>query len=283
MSDEAGRRDPRETPGAKPKAWVRLLALGAVLITAWHLFASFLWIAPYSENAREIVPGDALRNYMLPMFGQSWSVFAPEPINGDYSFEVRASLPDGTDTDWVSATDVELSMIRRTLVPPRAGIQSTELASRYKSAYDALDGSQKSIIGGNLQTEEWRADLREALERAGDAADAADSEAGVSGTGDADPAASGSEEIEAILAQERSAAAYATQVAHAIWGDEVRAVQFRVSRQNIVPFAQRHDPDAERPDAVIVASGWRGTVVEPGQNEENFARVFRAQYERIAR
>ena len=124
---------------AKPKVWVRVVALIAVLFTGWHVFASFLWIAPYSQNAREVVPGEMLTNYMIPLFGQSWSVFAPEPINGDYHFNVRATLDDGSETGWVSATDVELSMIQYNLTPPRAGIQSSEVASSYKGAFDSMD------------------------------------------------------------------------------------------------------------------------------------------------
>ena len=83
----------------------------AMALTGFHLFASFLWIAP-SSTLREVIPGNLLSQYMIPMWGQSWSVFAPEPINGDYYFDVRAvvSTPDGGEetTDWVRATDVEL-------------------------------------------------------------------------------------------------------------------------------------------------------------------------------
>src|SRR5690625_6020841 len=33
------------------------------------LFATFLWIAP-SSALRDVVPGNALQSYMIPMFGQ---------------------------------------------------------------------------------------------------------------------------------------------------------------------------------------------------------------------
>lgn len=248
-------------PPAKIKPWVRLVALGAVLFTGWHVLASFLWIAPYSANAREVVGNKALSSYMLPFFGQSWSVFAPEPINGDYHFNVRATLGDGTETGWVSATDVELSMIQYTLTPPRAGIQSVELASAYKSAYDDLTDTQQAAVGGDYIVDEWEVGLEAALaNQEGDDVSASES----------------------YLAEEHRAVAYATQVAHAIWGDEVETVQFRVSRQNIIPFADRHDPDATRPEPTIVLPGKRGPVVEAGQNEAAFADVFRAQFERIS-
>src|SRR5690625_7741122 len=60
----------------------RTVTLVAVLFTAFHVFATFLWIAP-SSPLRAVVPGNALQSYMIPMFGQSWSVFAPEPIRSE--------------------------------------------------------------------------------------------------------------------------------------------------------------------------------------------------------
>lgn len=246
-----------------------MVALIAVLFTGWHVFASFLWIAPYSQNAREVVPGEMLTNYMIPLFGQSWSVFAPEPINGDYHFNVRATLDDGSETGWVSATDVELSMIQYNLTPPRAGIQSSEVASSYKGAFDSMEEVDRSVISGDFAVENWEVGLRAALENQ-------KSESGSS-------AETRKTNIDELMREEHRSTAYATQVARAIWGESVQKVQYRVSRQNIVPFAQRHNPDAQRPEPMIVLPGWRGLVVEEGQNDGNFGDVFRAQFERITR
>ncbi len=254
---------------AKPKVWVRVVALIAVLFTGWHVFASFLWIAPYSQNAREVVPGEMLTNYMIPLFGQSWSVFAPEPINGDYHFNVRATLDDGSETGWVSATDVELSMIQYNLTPPRAGIQSSEVASSYKGAFDSMEEVDRSVISGDFAVENWEVGLRAALENQ-------KSESGSS-------AETREANIDELMREEHRSTAYATQVAKAIWGESVQKVQYRVSRQNIIPFAQRHNPNAQRPEPMIVLPGWRGLVVEEGQNEGNFGDVFRGQFERITK
>ncbi|WP_256999506.1 DUF5819 family protein, partial [Microbacterium sp. SZ1] len=70
--------EPAEEARPRPAWWVKLIAFGACLLTLWHVGASFLWIAPYSA-LREIPTQEVLAGYMLPMFGQSWSVFAPEP------------------------------------------------------------------------------------------------------------------------------------------------------------------------------------------------------------
>lgn len=261
--------EPQSAPAAKPKVWVRVVALIAVLFTGWHVFASFLWIAPYSQNAREVVPGEMLTNYMIPLFGQSWSVFAPEPINGDYHFNVRATLDDGSETGWVSATDVELSMIQYNLTPPRAGIQSSEVASSYKGAFDSMEEVDRSVISGDFAVENWEVGLRAALENQ-------KSESGSS-------AETREANIDELMREEHRSTAYATQVAKAIWGESVQKVQYRVSRQNIIPFAQRHNPNAQRPEPMIVLPGWRGLVVEEGQNEGNFGDVFRGQFERITK
>lgn len=241
----------------------------AALLAAWQILASFLWIAPNSDNAREAIPGDALTKYMLPFFGQSWSVFAPEPINGDYHFDVRAVIPGGSDngttgkdrvTGWVSATNVELSMIRYNLAPPRAGIQSSEVASRYKDAFNALTKTQRMAVRENFVDKGWEHRLSRTLK-----------------------AQPGSEtpKVSTLGAEEHMSTAYATQVARAIWGDDVVRVQYRVIRQNVVPFAKRNDPNAQRPTPEIVRPGWRAPVVEPGQDDDDFRKTFAAQYKKM--
>ena len=194
-------------PRPRPTWWVKLIAFAACLLTLWHVGASFLWIAPYSA-LREIPTQEVLAGYMLPMFGQSWSVFAPEPINGDYHFNVRAVIEkDGQEieTGWVSATDVELSMIRYNLFPPRAGIQSSEVASGQMNAFNKLDDDQKAVVGLDFTEEGWE----EWMVRSFDELEGE------------------KPSTEAYMAEEHLSTAYATQVAYAIWGaDAVVQVQY---------------------------------------------------------
>src|SRR5699024_11883296 len=108
----------------------RTVTLSSVLFTAFHVFATFLCIAPYAA-LREVVPVNALQNYMIPMFVQIWSVFAPEPINGDYRLQIRAVVTtDGEahETEWVDATAAELTMHMHNLFPPRAAMTSNDVA-----------------------------------------------------------------------------------------------------------------------------------------------------------
>ncbi|HJA05323.1 MAG TPA: hypothetical protein H9800_10745 [Candidatus Microbacterium stercoravium] len=239
------------------RLYVRIIMCGAALVTAWHVFASFLWIAPWAP-IREVVGQDVLSSYMIPMFGQSWSVFAPEPVNGDYRFEVRA-IVDGEETEWVSASDVELSMIRYNLFTPRAGIVGMDVSSQFKGAWGDLTDEQKDVAELNYFKADWEARMAEAMKEYDDTTDVA-----------------------SYIEQEHRATAYATQVALAIWGDDVERVQFSATRQNVIPFNDRHDPDAERPGIQYSPTGWRGLVINEGQSQEAFTDVFRAQHERMS-
>ncbi|WP_025134896.1 DUF5819 family protein [Leucobacter sp. PH1c] len=235
---------------------MRLGVLLTVVLTGWHIFASFLWISPPSE-LRTVVPGKALSNYMLPWYGQSWSVFAPAPINGDYFFKVRAHTPgpDGlVETEWVDATTAELSLAQYQLFPPRAAGLASQLASNFKGAYEELSDEQQEIAAlGYYKGDAWLGRMQIALDEVGDDPDA----------------------VAAYISQERYASAYAAQVAQAVWGPEVVNVQFQVSRQNVIPFAERHNPDAERPAEQIVSTGWRGILALEDQSESAFAHTFR--------
>lgn len=251
--------DEKTAPAPRPRRrpWVRIVMVIASAFTAWHVFASFLWIAPWAP-LREVVPGTALHDYMIPMFGQSWSVFAPEPINGDYRFEVRG-LIDGEATEWVSATDVELTMIQYQLFTPRAGIVAMDVSSQFRGAWGSLNEEQREVAELNYFKEEWEERMGEAMKAYG-----------------GEPA-----DVDAYIEQEHRATAYATQVALAIWGDDVEQVQFQATRQNVIPFAQRHDPEAERPGIQYAPTGWRGLVIEEGQSSEEFEKVFLDAYERM--
>lgn len=244
------------TTRPRRRLYIRIAMCLAVLVTAWHVFASFLWIAPWAP-LREVVGQERLSSYMIPMFGQSWSVFAPEPINGDYRFEVRA-LVGGATTEWVSATDVELTMIQYQLFTPRAGIVAQDVSSQLKAAWARLDGDQKSVAELNYFEDAWEERMAEAMTAYAD-----------------------TNSVDEYMEQEHRATAYATQVAYALWGDDVERVQYRATRQNVIPFADRHDPDAEQPGIQYSPTGWRAPVVNEGQSQQAFEDVFRAAYERM--
>jgi len=233
----------------------RLAVTAAVIFTGWHLFASFLWIAPPSA-LRNVVPGDALSEYMIPMFGQSWSVFAPEPINGDYYLDVRAIVDDNGEeevTDWVRATDVEQSLATYRPFPPRAAKLAVAQASSLRGEWHGLNADQQAVVELNYYKDgDWSDRLEAALSDYSE-----------------EP-----EELEDYLQEEQRATAYATQVAQAVWGEGVTRVQFQVARQDVIPWGQRNDPSAQRPEIQPVPVGWRGVVIQEHQSQDAFADYF---------
>lgn len=245
----------QQPPRTRGRTIRRIAVLGAALFTAWHLFASFLWIAPYSD-LRDVVPDDALSEYMLPMFGQSWSVFAPEPINGDYYFDVRAVIEDNGEeevTEWVRASDVEQSLATYRLFPPRAAKLAAAQSSGFRGEWQTLNDDHRAVLELNYyQGDDWQERLESTL------LDYTDDE----------------EDIDAYLREERRSTAYATQVAQAIWGEDVVRVQYQVARQNVIPWAERNNPAAEQPDIQPVPIGWRGLIEEEHQSQEEFADYF---------
>lgn len=243
--------------------WMRVVVVLCVLLTGWHIFATFLWIAP-ANGLREIVPGKVLSNYMLPLFGQSWSVFAPEPINGNITIKVRAAVGDKGNamiTEWVDASAAELDMAHHNLFPPRAAILGVQQGTEYKSAFDKLGKEQQKIVAnGYFIGDDWLRRLE------------ADLTSSISGN-DAARQASG-KNVRAFISQEERTAAYATQVALAVWGAEVKSIQISVSRQNITPFKDRHNASAAPEPVRVVASGWRGLHSFAGQNSGHFTEIF---------
>jgi hypothetical protein len=195
---------------------------------------------------------------MIPLYGQSWSVFAPAPINGNYTLKVRAAWTqdDGSDvvTDWVDATAVETEMSRYNPFPPRAASAAVQQASQFKGAFDDLSADAKVIAGlGYFVGEDWRDRMEKKMRSYGN-------------DGPVTP----------YMNEEYYTTAYASQVAKAMWGDKPERVQFEVSRTNIPDFSERNSPDAAPQPAQIASTGWRPIVNLPEQSDARFAEVFRS-------
>lgn len=254
-------RGKRRTRGAR-------IALAIVaLVTAWHIFASFLWIGPPTP-LRQVVPGTLLTQYMIPWLGQSWSVFAPEPINGDYDLKIRAVLADkdGAEiaTEWISAVDAEQKMLVHNLFPPRASALAVKQASALKGAWDALTPEQQKIAELNyFKGDDWLGRMQVAMNEA---------------NSQKNPMV-----VATYIVQERYTDAYAVQAARAVWGKSVVRVQYMTSRQNIIPFAERNNPNAKLPPLQFANMGWRGLIVMPGQSEEQFAEIFAPLHAKVSK
>jgi len=232
---------------------IRQVVSGLLIIfLAWHVFASFLWIAPPTP-LREVVPGTLLQSYMIPWFGQSWSVFAPEPINGDNEILIRAELrPAGESsvTAWINATDIEYQLAYHNLVPPKAATMGMHQAADFRNVWTKLNAEQQASVTRDLGQD---ADLKAVL---------------------TDEDGRLTEAARAYIAQEERTRAYATEVAYAVWGSRVTAVQYLVQRHPIVPFQSRNDSTIERPDAIQYVTGWRAPSSTFDASDESFRKTF---------
>lgn len=244
----------------KRRPVVRAVMVLLALVTAFHVFAQFLWIAPASQ-LRTLIPGDFLTSWQIPYFGQSWSVFAPDPINGNYVFKIRAVVRDDSGeritTKWVDATEAEYAGAQHHLLPPRASSLASEQATDYKNAWDGLTQEQKAVVAEHFWTGDmWKAKLEGRLR----AANGDDQEA----LGKAN----------AFITANAFTDAYATQVARAVWGKGVDSVQWDIYRQNVTPFADRHEAHPTPQPKQQAPTGWRGLFTMPQQNEQDFAETF---------
>lgn len=232
----------------------RLTMLSVLGVVGVHLVATFLWIAP-SSAARDVFPGDSLSNHMTPFFTQGWSVFAPNPVNSDFYFDVRAVVvdADGNEktTGWVRATDVEIDHDRYGMFSPRAIRMGLKVSTDVKRLNGKLSVEQREVVSKDFLTVDDFSVLEDELLAVGDAGN-----------------------VSSFVRSDEVATAYASQVALAVWGDGVVRVQYRASEQGVVPFGKRNDEDAVRPDVYFADTGWRGVLVKDGQDSEKFAEYF---------
>ncbi|WP_256921849.1 DUF5819 family protein [Leifsonia sp. NCR5] len=266
--DTEGRIDaPPPERGKRRTRGARIALAIVALVTVWHIFASFLWIGPPTP-LRQVVPGNLLTQYMIPWLGQSWSVFAPAPINGNYDLKIRAVLADKNgaeiSTEWISAVGIEQKMLVHNLFPPRASNLAIKQASSLKGAWDALTPEQQKIAELNyFKGDDWLGRMQVAMNEANDKKN---------------PMV-----VASYIVQERYTDAYAVQAARAVWGTSVVRVQYMTSRQNIIPFTERNNPDAKLPPLQFATTGWRGLIVMPGQSEEQFAEIFAPLHAKVSK
>lgn len=254
--DEQSRR---RTSARKP-VWVRGVIWGAALFTAWHVFATLLWVFPYTP-VRDAIPGGnkTLTSYMIPMFGQSWSVFAPQPARSELRLSVRAVVADESgferETEWVDADRVELATTTYNLFPSYGAVFAEKLAHTHNSGYYYLDATQREIVKQDFQGTDWLSDLKSELQTS---------------TGNSFN----------YLASEENITAYSTQVAKAVWGDEgtIVRIQYLVTDRLVTPFEDRKHGELLRPDAYELTTGWRPPIVREGQDEAAFAATFGRWY-----
>lgn len=253
---------------------VRFLVIGVWALLLAHFAATFLWTAPGfltgrpDDGSAQPADGGALAAYMTPVFAQSWSIFAPSPLHVEYTLRVRGLYERGTDGGlvpgpWIDTTAVEAGALTGHLLPAATERPARRLASEARAAYLRLPEEARLVVlrspsagpvPGQEPPDPWSA-LRAALLDDG-----------------APPAV-----VDAYLAQDRTLAAYATQVLRADGaaggtGAPRRApvyVQAKVVRQGVTPYGAQERPG---PDGLTL--GARPPYAVAGQDDAAFRSTW---------
>lgn len=231
---EAGR--PTPTLSARLALW---LVLAVVVV---HSGIVALWVAP-NNLLRQSIGASRVDDYILPMWDQAWSVFAPEADSGYERYEVRALVKRGNgegSTAWTPVTAREVvASVRHHPFPSRTALITTRLGAHVQRYYNALNGDQKQLVADadrEVTLDELRAQLLAA----------ADSEAERGRVGP-------------FLRAESATEHFLSGIADAIWGEDVVAIQFRKDKIVVSRYT-----DTDRPRQVRIAhqyfSNWRPPI-----------------------
>lgn len=257
---------PEPAPGrTEPPPIAKGVAFFLVGLVAMHFVATFLWNAP--DNPVKDVVGGQVTGYMRPFFQQSWSLFAPNPVNAEDELLVRAQVADAQTgdlrtTDWAYPTQLEWTIVEHNPAPSRASRLSSNLHRRLNSAWNRLSDEQQQILAGDYHDmADWQPLADDLIAEQG---------------GDTSP------QVADIVRADRVATGYATQFAKATWGEEVAAVQFQLRRTPVPRWAQRKEPEPDNPSVTTREFGWRPVLVDDNQNESLFAATIE-RLERLER
>lgn len=228
----------------------------AVALLAVHMFFTAVVNVPSDRVKYEVLPGALADRYAQPYLVQDYKIFAPDPADADHQLWVRAWIEDENGerepSEWVNTTHVELSSLSQKVLRKQLSVTGAE---RLMAAYQRLSAPQQAAAQRNYLEGDALFGLDEALRTADDARPAA---------------------VSAFIRADNYATSYATQVAHALWGDDgsVVGVQVRAVYDPVIRWNDRHDPDAQRPAASYTDLGWVPPMEWEGQDPEAFARTF---------
>jgi uncharacterized protein DUF5819 len=215
----------------------------ASLIAGIHMLAVTLAAIPTNPVSDAL---DPQLDYLTPFFGQSWRLFAPNPIDEDKSLLVQGAYVDSGGklrvTPWVDWTTVEQDVIEHRLIGGRAGYITTKFYPALDEEFRELESPEQRSLSQRsspLAPPPWSA-LKAYLAQVGpDDDDLAD-----------------------YLRYDRAAARLATNVVDARWPKrDLNAVRYALREHGVVPFDARHGDKAERqaarPAPTVRIGGWR--------------------------
>lgn len=237
----------------------RVLALLLAFAVVTHTALIATWVAP-NNQIRQTIGASSLRAYVLPVFEQNWSIFAPNPRRTAVALEVRARIEDPQTgersvTEWVDLVALEEAMIPGNPLAPRMSNASRRVADRLHSAVSNMNDEQRDWLQANYLTtpiEQLRTRLTDV-------------------EGDSPASAT---QIDNYLIADRAAAALATAHAKHTAGGEVIHVQYRSSTRPVPSYTNREDQTVDDTARNERDYGWRAPVDLTDQDLEFYGRYL---------
>lgn len=236
----------------------------ASMVVGLHMLAVTLAAVPTNPVSGAV---DAQLDYLRPFFGQSWRLFAPNPVDEDKSLLVQGAYvgEDGKlrATPWVNWTTVEQDVIEHRLIGGRSGYITTKFYGALDEEFQELESPDQKALSARtspLAPPTWDV-LRDYLAQAGpDEDDLAD-----------------------YLRYDHAATRLATDVIAARWpSSDITAVRYALREHGVVPYDARHGTKTERqearPAATVRIGGWRFPTYGPkaeGRGVADFDRRHR--------
>ncbi|MEE6274491.1 DUF5819 family protein [Georgenia sp. MJ206] len=222
--------------------YARVVVWPLLALVLVHALIVATWVAP--DNAiRQTIGAERVRSYVMPVFEQNWSIFAPTPRRVAVDLEFRARLVDPVsgdprDTGWVDVVDGEDSLVLHNLAPPRMSLAGRRLAGRINTSVRAMNDVQRDHLDGNYLTTPVTG-LRDRL-------------LAVESDGAAGPQA-----IETYMRNDLMTTEFLTLYAGALYDAEVTHVQYRTGRRHVPAFEDRAERSIEDVEPSVEQYGWR--------------------------
>lgn len=231
----------------------------ASTLVGLHMLAVTLAAVPTNDLSDAVEPQLA---YLSPFFGQSWRLFAPNPVDKDKSLLVQGAYVDENGnletTPWVSWTTVEQDVIEHRLIGGRAGYITTKFYGALDEEFQEMAPAQRVAAerSSPVAPPSW-SQLRDYLARIGPDDD----------------------DLEHYLDYDRAAIRLATNVVDAGATLDLTAVRYALREQGVVPYEYRHGSKAERkaarPAPTGRISGWRIPTYGSAAESRGVAQFFR--------
>ncbi|PAD20662.1 DUF5819 family protein [Terribacillus saccharophilus] len=189
-----------------------------ILIT--HFFALLLSVIPF--NPVVLKYNEQITNYVNPLFTQTWTLFAPDPISSNDALHIKLEFEEG-ETEWIDTTN------------PIVG----KMHDNYFSPYNRLGRITQSITSQMLTEEPLVHDLRESIKTKDDKNES---------LAELDKQSEKRYDTnhEYLL---RYASSYAK---HLFPNEKIETIEMRVLHQKSIPYSERNE-DIEREWELVAA------------------------------